>query len=77
MTIASARRKVLKGIAALGAAGMTQGIGVAFGQSRSIAATTYPGAWEEAHRSILVPAFRKATNNANVNLVASLAVDTV
>lgn len=77
MTIEFGRRRILKGMAALGAAGMTQGIGVAFGQSRSIAATTYPGAWEEAHRSILVPAFRKATNNANVNLVASLAVDTV
>jgi putative spermidine/putrescine transport system substrate-binding protein len=71
------RRRTLKAMAALGAAGMAQNAGFALAQSQSIAATTYPGAWEEAHRSILVPAFRKATNNAGVNLVASLAVDTV
>ena len=77
MTHDHGRRRTLKAMAALGAAGMTQGIGISFAQSGSIAATTYPGAWEEAHRSILVPAYRKATNNAGVNLVASLAVDTV
>src|SRR6185295_1879585 len=70
------RRDVLKGVAALGAAGLTPGVGISFGQG-ALSATTYPGAWEEAHRSILIPAFRRATNNAQVNLVASLAVDTV
>jgi putative spermidine/putrescine transport system substrate-binding protein len=77
MTLDLGRRKTLKAMAALGAAGMAQNAGLAVAQSQSIAATTYPGAWEEAHRSVLVPAFRKATNNANVNLVASLALDTV
>jgi putative spermidine/putrescine transport system substrate-binding protein len=62
---------------AVGAAGFATAGGVASGQSRAISATTFPGAWEEAHRSILVPAFRRATDNAQVNLVASLAVDTV
>lgn len=68
------RRRALKSLAAIGAAGAMPSIAVA--QAKSIAATTYPGAWEDAHRSILVSAFRKQTN-ANVNLVASLAVDTV
>src|SRR5258706_6337542 len=70
------RRDVVKGFTALGAAGLTPGIGIALGQG-TLSATTYPGAWEEAHRSILIPAYRRATNNAGVNLVASLAVDTV
>ena len=47
------RREVLKGVSALGAAGLTSGIGIAFGQG-VLSATTYPGAWEEAHRSILI-----------------------
>jgi len=68
------RRRALKSLAVLGASSLAPSI--AFGQSKAIAATTYPGAWEEAHRSILVSAFRKQTG-ASVNLVASLAVDTV
>ena len=68
------RRRALAGLASLGAAGLVPSVALA--QSKAIAATTYPGAWEEAHRSILVAAYRKQTG-ANVNLVASLAVDTV
>src|SRR2546423_5194652 len=71
------RRDALKGLTALGAAGLASGVGITFGQGGALSATTYPGAWEEAHRSILIPAYRRATNNASVNLVASLAVDTV
>jgi putative spermidine/putrescine transport system substrate-binding protein len=77
MDATPSRRDVLKSIAALGAAGLAPGTGIAFGQSRSMSATTFPGAWEEAHRSILLPEVRRVTNNAQVNLVASLAVDTV
>jgi putative spermidine/putrescine transport system substrate-binding protein len=76
MTIGITRRDALKGLTTFAAAGLTSGVGVSFGQG-ALSATTYPGAWEEAHRSILIPAFRRATNNAQVNLVASLAVDTV
>jgi len=76
MDLRTTRREVIKGMAATGAAVLTPGLGIAFGQGRALSATTYPGAWEEAHRSILLPAFRRATN-AQVNLVASLAVDTV
>jgi putative spermidine/putrescine transport system substrate-binding protein len=74
--MAATRRDVIKGLATLGATTLASGVGITFGQGRAISATTYPGAWEEAHRSILLPAFRRATN-AQVNLVASLAVDTV
>jgi putative spermidine/putrescine transport system substrate-binding protein len=77
MAAGGTRRDVLKGLAAVGATGLGSGVGITFGQSRAVSATTFPGAWEEAHRSILVPAFRKASDNAQVNMVASLAVDTV
>lgn len=76
MTTSSSRRLVLKGAMALGAAHLTGHAGLAFAQSKSISATTYPGAWESAHRSILLPAFGKASGGST-NLVSSLAVDTV
>jgi putative spermidine/putrescine transport system substrate-binding protein len=50
--------------------------GLSFAQDKTISATTYPGAWESAHRQILLPAFAKASGGST-NLVASLAVDTV
>lgn len=50
--------------------------GLALAQGKTLSATTYPGAWETAHRQILLPAFGKATG-ASTSLVASLAVDTV
>jgi putative spermidine/putrescine transport system substrate-binding protein len=67
------RRRLLQGA---GAACLTGASGLAPAQNRSISATTYPGAWESAHRGILLPAFTKATG-ASVSLVPSLAVDTV
>ena len=74
MAFSSNRRRLVQGLGALGASSLATGI--SFAQSKSISATSYPGAWESAHRSILVPAFQKATG-ASTNLVASLAVDTV
>lgn len=69
------RRTFLQaGVAAAAAAGWP---GLALAQSRSLSATTYPGAWESAHRQILLPAFSRASGGASTNLVASLAVDTV
>ena len=70
------RRKLLQGAATMGAAHLSLQAGLAHAQAKSISATTYPGAWESAHRGILLPAFTKATG-ASTNLVASLAVDTV
>ena len=60
-------------------AAAASGLGIpalALAQSKTISATTYPGAWESAHRQILLPAFAKASGGST-NLVASLAVDTV
>jgi putative spermidine/putrescine transport system substrate-binding protein len=73
---AHSRRLFLKGAAALGATHLASHAGPAFAAGKTISATTYPGAWESAHRSILLPAFSKASG-ASTNLVASLAVDTV
>jgi putative spermidine/putrescine transport system substrate-binding protein len=75
MVVSTQRRSLLKGAAA-GAASLAGGTGISFAQARAISATTYPGAWESAHRQILLPAFTKATGGST-NLVASLAVDTV
>ena len=74
-SFSSSRREALK-TASLSAAALAAPAGLAFAQGKSISATTYPGAWESAHRGILLPAFNKATG-ASTNLVASLAVDTV
>ncbi|HMN80393.1 MAG TPA: extracellular solute-binding protein [Burkholderiaceae bacterium] len=68
------RRRMLQ---ALGAAGTVAAFGTAaHAQGKTISATTYPGAWESSHRAYLVPAYQKATGGS-VNLVSSLAVDTV
>ncbi len=45
-------------------------------QGGRLVAATYQGNWEEAHRKILVPAFKKATG-ADVTLVPMFAVDQV
>lgn len=68
------RRAFLQsGVAAAASLGLP---GLAFAQGKTLSATTYPGAWESAHRQILLPAFAKASGGST-NLVASLAVDTV
>ena len=42
----------------------------------TLVAATFPGTWNEAHRNILAPAFRKATG-ASVTMTILLAVDQV
>jgi putative spermidine/putrescine transport system substrate-binding protein len=76
MTTLSSGRRALLRTASLSAAALATPAGIASAQSKSISATTYPGAWESAHRGILLPAFSKASGGST-NLVASLAVDTV
>src|SRR5256885_2197749 len=44
-------------------------------QARRIVFATFTGSWEEAHRDVLVPAYRKATNNAEIVLDPMLSVD--
>lgn len=76
MSTSLSRRQLLQGAAGIGAAQLALHSGLSHAQAKSISATTYPGAWESAHRAILLPAFAKATG-ASTNLVSSLAVDTV
>ncbi|MFT4267496.1 MAG: ABC transporter substrate-binding protein [Xenophilus sp.] len=76
MSLPLSRRRLLQGAAGVTALHLATPATVALAQGKSISATTYPGAWESAHRGILLPAFGKATG-ASVSLVPSLAVDTV
>jgi len=68
------RRDLLKS----GAAGLALGaIGLRDAHaSGTIAAATFPGAWETAHRQFLVPAFQKATGGT-VNLLAQMPLDII
>jgi len=69
------RRKIMQALAALGAVSIGIGTRTAFA-AESLAATTFPGAWEESERRFQLPAFQKATGNS-VSLSASQAVDTL
>jgi len=64
----------MQGIA--GAGGLAMLSTHTLAQSRTIAASSFAGAWEQALRTILVPAYQKATN-AGVNLVVSNPADTI
>src|SRR5258708_40042045 len=46
-------------------------------QAKRLVFSTFQGSWEEAHRDVLVPAFRKATNNAEIALDPLLSVDQI
>jgi putative spermidine/putrescine transport system substrate-binding protein len=77
MTTSPSRRLLLKSAAALGVTHLAGHAGLALAQGKkTISATTFPGAWESAHRSILLPAFAKSAG-ASTDLVASLPIDTV
>lgn len=69
------RRALLKAAGA-GAALSLGGMRTGHAAGVSIAAATFPGAWETAHRTFLVPAYQKATG-AGVNLVASMPLDII
>ena len=62
MTNRMDRRRMLAGAAALGAASFVPAR--AFAQAKTLVAATFPGTWNEAHRNILAPAFRRATGAA-------------
>ena len=42
--------------------------GLTWAQARPLVFATFTGSWEEAHKAVLVPAFRRATNNAPIVL---------
>jgi putative spermidine/putrescine transport system substrate-binding protein len=46
-------------------------------QARRLVFATFTGSWEEAHRDVLVPAFRRANNNADIALDPMLSVDQI
>ncbi|MBF2046032.1 MAG: ABC transporter substrate-binding protein [Leptolyngbya sp. IPPAS B-1204] len=54
----------------------TEGGSAQSGADGKLVAATYQGTWEDAHRKILVPAFKKATGS-DVTLVPMFAVDQV
>lgn len=73
-TYSRSRRAVLKAVGAaalVGAAGTRR----SFAADR-IAAATFPGAWETAHRSFLIPAFEKASGGS-VNLMPTMPLEII
>lgn len=69
------RRRMMQSALALGALQLFPGISLA--QARRLVFATFTGNWEEAHRDVLVPAFRKATGNADLTLDPMLSVDQI
>jgi putative spermidine/putrescine transport system substrate-binding protein len=74
--LANPRRRKLMKIAAAGGGLAALGLGSARNAyaADTITAATFPGAWETAHRSFLLPAYTKATGQ-QVNLVPALPLD--
>ena len=50
--------------------------GISHAQARKLVFATFTGSWEEAHRDVLVPAFKKASGQ-NMLLDAMLSVDQI
>lgn len=69
------RRQLMQGALTLGALHAFPGISRA--QARRLVFATFTGSWEEAHRDVLVPAFRRATSNAEIALDPLLSVDQI
>src|SRR6201985_2079027 len=68
------RRSMMTSALALGAMQLFPGITMA--EAKRIVFATFTGSWEEAHRDVLVPAYRKATN-AEIVLDPMLSVDQI
>ncbi len=51
--------------------------GLSKAQARRLVFATFTGSWEEAHKDVLVPAYRKMTNNAEIVLDPMLSVDQI
>ena len=69
------RRSMLMTALTLGA--MRAFPGLSYAQARPLVFATFTGSWEEAHKAVLVPAFRKSTNNAPIVLDPMLSVDQI
>jgi putative spermidine/putrescine transport system substrate-binding protein len=51
--------------------------GLSWAQAKRLVFATFTGSWEEAHKAVLVPAFRKANNGADIVLDPMLSVDQI
>ena len=71
----TSRRQLLQASLALGAMQLFPGMTQA--QAKRLVFATFTGSWEEAHKAVLVPAFKKATNNAEIILDPMLSVDQI
>ena len=60
------RRTLLTTALTLGA--MKAFPGLSYAQARPLVFATFTGSWEEAHKAVLVPAFRKANADASIVL---------
>ncbi len=69
------RRSLLTSALTLGAMQFLPGISRA--EAKRLVFATFTGSWEEAHRDVLVPAFRKSTGNADIVLDPMLSVDQI
>lgn len=74
MTLPLSRRNILGSALTLGAMQLFPGISRA--QARKLVFATFTGSWEEAHRAVLVPAFKKVTGQ-DVLLDPMLSVDQI
>ena len=71
----TSRRQLMQTSLALGA--MQVFPTLSFAQAKRLVFATFTGSWEEAHKAVLVPAFRKANNNADITLDPMLSVDQI
>jgi putative spermidine/putrescine transport system substrate-binding protein len=71
----TSRRQLLQASLTLGAMQLFPGMSHA--QAKRLVFATFTGSWEEAHRAVLVPAFKKSTNNADIILDPMLSVDQI
>jgi putative spermidine/putrescine transport system substrate-binding protein len=69
------RRCLMRAALSLGAMQLFPGLTRA--QARPLVFATFTGSWEVAHREVLVPAFRRANENAQIVLDPMLSVDQI
>jgi putative spermidine/putrescine transport system substrate-binding protein len=69
------RRSLITSASALGA--LCAFAELTLAQARRLVFATFTGSKEEAHRDVLVPAFRNATHNAEITLDPMLSVDQI
>lgn len=71
----TSRRQLLQTGLALGAMQLFPHL--SFAQAKRVVFATFTGSWEEAHRAVLVPAFKKANDGADIVLDPMLSVDQI